>query len=233
MSSVAFITGTRKGLGRALAEHLLQAGWKVNGCSREPADWSHPAYEHHLADVSDEAAVVRTVRAIARAHGRIDALINNAGIASMNALALSPASAARRLTDVNFLGAFYCLRETAKIMMRQKSGRIINFSSVAVPLDLEGEALYAATKAAVESLTRVSARELAPYGITVNAIGPNPILTDLTRTVPRAKLDALVARQAIPRLGEPRDVLNVVDFFLRPASDFITGQIIYLGGVHG
>jgi 3-oxoacyl-[acyl-carrier protein] reductase len=233
MSSVAFITGTRKGLGRALAEHLLQAGWKVNGCSREPAEWSHPAYEHHLADVSDETAVVRTVRAIARAHGRIDALINNAGIASMNALALSPASAARRLTDVNFLGAFYCLRETAKVMMRQKSGRIINFSSVAVPLDLEGEALYAATKAAVESLTRVSARELASYGITVNAIGPNPILTDLTRTVPRAKLDALVARQAIPRLGEPRDVLNVVDFFLRPASDFITGQIIYLGGVHG
>jgi len=230
---VALVTGTRKGLGRALAEHLLTNGWTVAGCSREAAGWAHVAYEHHVADVADEAAMVKTVRAVARQHGRLDVLINNAGLASMNALALTPATVARRLVDVNFLGTFYGIREAAKIMMRQKSGRIINFSTVAAALNLEGEAIYAATKAAVESLTRVAARELASYGITVNAVGPTPVLTDLTRVVPKAKLAALVARQPIARMGEVRDVLNVVDFFLRPESDFITGQVIYLGGVHG
>ena len=98
-------------------------------------------------------------------------------------------------------------------------------------LRLEGEAIYTASKAAVESLTATLARELAPFGITVNAVGPTPIETDLTRNVPREKLEAIVARQAIQRFGEPRDVLHVVDFFLDPASDFVTGQVLYLGGV--
>lgn len=96
---------------------------------------------------------------------------------------------------------------------------------------LEGEAIYAASKAAVETLTRVLARELAPLGITCNAVGPTPIETDLIRGVPRAKIDRLLASQAIHRLGQPTDVANVIDFFLRPESDFITGQVIYLGGV--
>lgn len=102
---------------------------------------------------------------------------------------------------------------------------------VATPLDLEGEAAYAASKAAVESLTRVAARELAPFNITVNAVGPTPVMTDLVRNVPRPKMEALVGRQAIRRLGEPRDVANVIDFLVSRSSDFVTGQTIYLGGV--
>jgi 3-oxoacyl-[acyl-carrier protein] reductase len=107
----------------------------------------------------------------------------------------------------------------------------VNFATVATPLDLEGEASYAASKAAVESLTRVAARELAPLGITVNAVGPTPVMTDLIRTVPKAKMDALINRQAIRRMGEERDILNVIDFFVRPDSDFVTGQVVYLGGI--
>jgi len=107
----------------------------------------------------------------------------------------------------------------------------VNLTTVAVPMRLEGEAIYAASKAAVEMLTRVLARELAPMGITCNAVGPTPIETDLIRGIPRAKIDRLVASQAIPRLGQPADVANVIDFYLRPESDFITGQVIYLGGV--
>lgn len=225
------ITGARKGLGRHLAEHYLARGWQVAGCSRGESDLKNAAYTHFQADASDEAAVVRMVRAVANTHGRIDALLNNAGLAAMNHLLLTPQSAVRSLFDTNFLGTFLFLREVAKVMVRQKQGRIVNFTSVAVPLDLEGEAVYASSKAAVESLTRIAAREFGPLGLTVNAVGPTPVPTDLIKAVPAVKIAALVARQAIARTGEPRDVANVVDFFLNPQSDFITGQIVYLGGI--
>jgi 3-oxoacyl-[acyl-carrier protein] reductase len=123
------------------------------------------------------------------------------------------------------------MREAAKVMMKARYGRIVNFATVATPLDLEGESAYAASKAAVESLTRVAARELAPFNVTVNAVGPTPVMTDLIRAVPQAKMDALIGRQAIHRLGEPRDIANVVDFFVSRESDFVTGQTVYLGGV--
>jgi 3-oxoacyl-[acyl-carrier protein] reductase len=116
-------------------------------------------------------------------------------------------------------------------MQKRRYGRIVNFTTVAVPLKLAGEAIYAASKAAVESLTHVLARELADFGITVNAIGPVPIETDLIRSVPREKIDRLVSQQAIPRLGTFEDVANVVDFFLQERSSMVTGQTVYLGGV--
>jgi 3-oxoacyl-[acyl-carrier protein] reductase len=112
-----------------------------------------------------------------------------------------------------------------------RGGRIVNFSTVAVPLKLEGEAVYAASKAAVVTLTEVLAREFGEMGITVNAVGPVPIPTDLLRGVPEAKLDELVRRQAVRRYGTYEDVAHVVDFFLRPESSMITGQTLYLGGV--
>ena len=231
MSGVIIITGTRKGLGRHLAEHYLSLGWRVAGCSRGESSLTHAAYAHFSLDVGDEAAVVKMVGEVSRAHGRIDALLNNAGIAAMNHLMLTPQATVRRIFDTNVVGTFLFLREVAKAMVRQKSGRIVNFSTVAVPLNLEGEAIYAASKAAVETLTRVAARELGGFGITVNAIGPTPIATDLIKGVPAEKIDALIARQAIRRAGEPGDVANVVDFFLRPESAFVTGQVLYLGGV--
>ncbi len=229
--STLIITGTRKGLGRALAEHFLAKGWSVAGCSRRATDLSHPAYRHFQIDVADEPAVAAMVRAVAKEFGGIDALINNAGIASMNPLALTPGSTVRGVMETNVLGSFLFLRECAKRMMRAKSGRIVNLSTVAVPLSLEGECAYVASKAAVEAVTRVAAREFGAYGITVNALGPTPVDTDLIRFVPKAKIDALVARQAIPRLGTPADVINAVEFFLRPESSFITGQVVYLGGI--
>src|SRR5215210_6311223 len=116
-------------------------------------------------------------------------------------------------------------------MKKNGFGRIINFTTVATPLKLEGEAVYAASKAAVINFTQIIAGELAPFGITVNAVGPTPISTDLIKSVPPEKIERLVERQAIKRLGELRDVSNVIDFFIRPESDFITGQVVFLGGV--
>jgi 3-oxoacyl-[acyl-carrier protein] reductase len=225
------ITGTRKGIGQALAQHYVSEGWRVAGCSRGEASIKHVNYRHFELDVSDENAVVAMARTLHSDYGQVDALLNNAGIASMNHALLTPASTVNRILQTNVLGTFLFCREMAKLMRRTKTGRIVNFTTVAHPLNLEGEAIYAASKAAVESLTRILARELAELRITVNAIGPTPIETDLIRGVPQAKMDALIARQAIQRLGEVRDVINAVDFYLREESNFITGQVLYLGGV--
>jgi 3-oxoacyl-[acyl-carrier protein] reductase len=230
---VLMITGTSRGIGLGLAEHYLAQGDLVCGCSRASSGIRHEGYTHFELDVADEKAVVGMVRSSVRKHGRIDGLLNNAGIASMNHALLSTASTARTIFATNFHGTFLFCREVGKSMVRAKSGRIVNFSTVATPLRLEGESLYAASKAAVESLTQVLARELGQCGVTANAIGPTPVPTDLIKNVPEAKMKALLARQAIQRFGTLADVVNVLDFFLSERSAFVTGQIIYLGGVNG
>ena len=226
------ITGTRKGIGKEMAEHYLAEGWQVAGCSRGEGSIEHDHYQHFALDVSEEDAVITMARTIKDSHGKVDALLNNAGIASMNHALLTPASTVTRILQTNVVGTFLFCREMSKLMRRTENGRIINFTTVAHPLNLEGEAIYAASKAAVESLTRILARELAELKITVNAIGPTPIKTDLIRGVPQEKMDALLARQAFGRMGEVRDVINAVDFYLREESDFITGQVLYLGGIN-
>ena len=137
----------------------------------------------------------------------------------------------KKLFETNFLGTFLCSRQAVKLMQKNKFGRIVNFSTVAVPLNLEGEAIYASSKCAVEQFTKIFAKEIAPFGITVNIIGPTPIQTDLIKAVPKIKIDELLNQQAIKRMGNFDDIINVVNFFIKNESNFITGQTIYLGGV--
>jgi 3-oxoacyl-[acyl-carrier protein] reductase len=224
------INGATRGIGRFLAETFLDRQWFVFGCSRQRSDLQHDLYQHFDVDVSNERQVVAMFTAIRRRGVPIWALINNAGVASMNHALTTPAATMEHLLRVNAVGTMLCSREAAKQMLQHRTGRIINFSSVAVALDLEGESAYVASKAAVMAYTRVLAREVGHHGITVNAIAPNPIKTDLIAGVSQEKLDGLVAQQANARYGTMQDVLRVVDFFLNPENDLITGQTIYLGG---
>jgi 3-oxoacyl-[acyl-carrier protein] reductase len=228
---VTLITGTRKGIGKFLAEYYTRKGHHVIGCSRGEIDWTLEGYEHYKVDVADETAVKELFSVIRKTHGKLDNLINNAGIASMNHSILTPLSVVHNVLNTNVVGTFLFCREAAKLMQKNHYGRIVNFSTVAVPFKLEGEAIYVASKAAVVSLTEVLAREFAELGITVNAVGPTPVETDLIRSVPKEKISQLLARQAIPRFATFEDIANVIDFFLRKESGFITGQVLYLGGV--
>ena len=225
-----FITGTSRGIGRHLASHFLARGDDVIGCSRKPADIDQPGYTHHLADIGDERAMVGVFRAVRKSHGGLDVVVNNAGIASMNHALLTPLSTLERMVRTNFFGTFLCCREAVPLM-RGRAGRIINLSTIAVPLSLEGEAAYASTKSAVETFTRVLSKEVAPMGITVNAIGPSALQTDLLRSVPDDKVQRILEKQSIRELARFEDVENVVEFLARPQSRFVTGQVLYLGGV--
>lgn len=228
---IILITGTRKGIGNQLAKYYLEKGHIVVGCSRSQSDLEHSNYSHYCLDVSNEQQVMDLFVTIRKKFGRLDVLINNAGMASLNHTLLTPLSTVNKLFNTNFLGTFLFSRQAVKLMQKNKFGRIINFSTVAVPLNLEGEAIYASSKSAIEQFTKVFSKEVASMGITVNTIGPTPTETDLIKAVPKNKIDELLSQQAIKRLGNFDDIINVIDFYINKNSNYITGQIIYLGGV--
>jgi len=230
MNKVIVITGTRKGIGRYLAEYYLKKDFIVIGCSRSETDLRNKNYEHFCLDVADEKAVKKMVSSISKKYGKIDYLINNAGIASMNHSLLTPLSVVEKIFKTNVFGTFIFCREVAKVMSKNKFGRIINFSTVAVPLNLDGEAIYAASKSAIEKLTKILAKELGNNGITVNTIGPSPIKTDLIKNIGEEKLKKLLSIQAISAFGSFEDISNITDFYFSDNSKMISGQILYIGG---
>jgi len=225
----ALITGTSQGLGLALAERLLADGWTVHGFARGAQTLAHERFTAHAVDITDESAVRAAVVAVAAA-GRIDLLINNAGAAALNAFLLTPGSVAEHLMRVNYLGTFHCLQSVGKVMVRQRGGLVINLTTVAVPLSLEGEAAYVASKAAVEALTKVAAKELAPQGVRVAAFGLGPVDTRLTRAVPKAALAKI--NDAIGR-PQGTTMKEAVDFILSRISvpDLKSGSVEYFGTV--
>jgi 3-oxoacyl-[acyl-carrier protein] reductase len=225
------ISGTTRGIGHALALHYLAQGDHVLGCARAASTIEHENYTHVQSDLSKAEDVQGLFRQARSVLGHLDVLINNAGAARMLPLALTPDDTVRRIIDLNFMATYRMMHAAIRVMRKSECARIVNLTTVAVPLRLEGESIYAATKAAVEMLTRCVAKEVGASGITCNAVGPTPIRTDLVRNVPSKQLDALIHQQSIRKWAEPADVANVIDFFLRPESHMITGQVVYLGGL--
>jgi len=228
---VMLVTGTRKGIGKSIAEYYLNKGYIVIGCSRGDSSIIHNDYTHFIADVSDELEVKKIFNYILKKYNKLDFLINNAGIASMNHSLLTPISTARKIFETNVIGCFLFSREAAKLMKINKFGRIVNFATFAIPFKLEGEAIYAASKAAVVSLTEILSREYAIFNITVNAVAPPAVETDLIRGVQKEKMDKLLSRQSIHRYGTPFEVCKVIDFFIDEQNEMTNGQIIYMGGL--
>ncbi len=225
----ALITGTSQGLGRALAERLLADSWTVHGFARGAQTLVHANFTAHTVDITDEAAA-RTAVSLVAESGRIDLLINNAGAAALNAFLLTPGSVAENLMRVNYLGTFHCLQAVGKVMVRQRGGLVINLTTVAVPLSLEGEAAYVASKAAVEALTKVTAKEFATQGVRVVAFGFGPVDTRLTRAVPKTMLVKI--NDAIGR-PEGTTMTEAVEFIVAriSAPDLKSGSVEYFGTV--
>ena len=229
---VVVVTGATKGIGRLLADYFLAQDARVIGVSRGETDLVHAAYEHHLCDIADDRSVQALFVAIARSHGRVDIVINNAAVLTSIHAMLMPASRAEEMVRTNILGSLFVAREAAKVMRKRSFGRIIGIGSMASTLEPIGDSVYAATKAASMTLTGVLAKEFAGYGITVNTVAVSALETDMFRQLPREKVDAVVASLPLPRLATPDDVFNVIDFFASARSSYITAQTVFLGGVH-
>ena len=226
------VTGASKGIGKYIVEQLLSSGYFVYGCARSNIDLNHKNYLHHQVDITNEREIVDMFKSIRNdSNPPLYGMINNAGIASMNHCMLMPSKTVKNIFEVNFNGTFICSREASKIMKNYKVGRIINFSTIAVPMFLDGESVYAASKSAIETFSKSFAKEVSRFGITVNIIGPNPIKTDLIKNVKNEKLENIIQQQTIKRFGTFEDIMNVVNFYLDKNSDMITGQKIYLGGL--
>jgi 3-oxoacyl-[acyl-carrier protein] reductase len=220
------ISGTSKGIGKYLAEYYCK-DYHVIGCSRTPSNIKHKNFTEYLLDVSDEDKVKKMFKDIKS----LDVLINNAGVASMNSALLISLTRVQEVINVNFIGTFLMCREAVKIMMKRKYGRIVNFSSIAVPLNLPGEAIYGSIKSAIETFSRILSKEIAPFNITVNIIGPSAVNTNLIKSLPKEKVDKVLQLQSIPKLADFSDISNTINYFINEESKFVTGQTIYLGGL--
>ncbi len=224
------VTGASRGIGAHLAQHFRAQGAWVAACARSLAEHEDEQGWDSSVDVTDEAQVVAWIRQVRDRRGQIDVLVNNAGAARMNFALLTPTSTLRSSMELNFFAAFVASREAVKVMRRRGYGRIINLSSIAVPLRIEGELAYAASKAALETATRILAAEFAPFGVTCNLVGPSPVDTDLIRAVPAAKMQALLERLPLESKAQLEDVAYAVEVFARRAAGQLTAQVLYLGG---
>ena len=231
-NSIFLVTGTSRGIGNYLAGYYLNKGYKVIGCGRSKSSTiTHPEFTYFNCDVTSESEVMDMFAEIKSKFQRIDVVINNAGINSSLALSIMTSlKSAKDTFNTNVIASFLISRESAKLMVPNKYGRIINIGSMAVKHEVKGEAIYAASKAAVNSMTRVMAKELYPFGITCNVIAPAAVETSLMAAVNRVQLEEVLKRNAVPIIGDMNEISLATDFIINKENYSFTGQILYLGG---
>ncbi|MDA2933357.1 SDR family oxidoreductase [Acidobacteria bacterium AH-259-D05] len=228
---VALVTGSSRGVGRGIAEQFLSQGYRVIGCSRGPSTLKREGYEHAIVDVGRDEQVQQWISTVARSYGRIDVVINNAGSHLVAFALVTSTDLVESTLRTNFLGTFAVCRESAKVMLKRKFGRIINISSIAVGLHMKGTSAYAASKSAIVEFSKVLAEELGPVGITCNVVALCLLETHMTASLSKEAIEYCEQRLAIKRWATIEDVCNVIFFLASPASSYVTGQVIHLGFV--
>lgn len=228
------VTGANRGIGQAIAADLAAHGYQVALFGRDLAKLEEVAAplgaRAYAADIVDFAAVEVAVAAVHSDFGAIHGLVNNAGMVKDGLLLRMSPEDWRRVIDVNLNGTFYCTRCVAPIMMRQRSGRIVNISSVIGLTGNAGQANYAASKAGIIALSKSVAKELGSRGVTCNAIAPGFITTDMTAALPEKVQTDLLQRIPLKRFGSGQDVAGLVRFLLSEEAAYITGQTLVVDG---
>ncbi|HDP93873.1 MAG TPA: 3-oxoacyl-[acyl-carrier-protein] reductase [Candidatus Aminicenantes bacterium] len=235
----AIVTGAARGIGKAIALHLARNGFNVAVSDIREEDAQATAKEVKSLGVA--AQVVRTdvsqaqdaetlVQSVRETWDTVDVLVNNAGVTRDNLSMRMSESDWDMVLNINLKGAFLCSREAAKVMMQQRSGRIINIASVAGLIGTAGQANYAASKAGLIALTKTMARELGGRNVTVNAIAPGFILTEMTEQLSDKVKEGYLSQIPLKRGGTPQDIADAVGFLVSPAAGYITGTVINVSG---
>lgn len=236
----AIVTGGSRGIGRAICVALAQEGANVVTCYAHGADGANETVklcqeygvkaEAIKADVANNDDVAAMITKVKSEYGSVDILVNNAGITKDNLILKMNEADFNQVIDTNLKGAFLCIQNVAKIMLKQKSGKIINISSVVGVSGNAGQANYAASKAGLIGLTKSVAKELGSRGITVNAVAPGFIETDMTAKLPDEVVDEMKKSIPMKSLGQVEDVANLVAFLASDHARYITGQVICVDG---
>ena len=238
--SVAIVTGASRGIGRACALALAKQGYDVavNYVSNEEAAKRVMEEVQGFgvraltvrADTSDLPAVKDMFRTVVRELGGVDVLVNNAGVVDDRFLLMLTEDSLNRSLDINIKGYFHCAQQAALKMMRKKSGIIVNVSSVSSVMAIPGQSVYSATKGAVNALTATLAKELAPYGIRVNAVAPGFVETEMLDHIPQEQKEAYLKAVPMGRFATPQEVADAVCTLCRPEFSYLTGQTLILDG---
>lgn len=229
---VYVVTGASSGIGNEIAKYYLSKGVTVVGLSRSETNIAIDNYHHYKCDISNHIQVKEFFGFFKKKFRKLDVLINNAGcLTSMNSLLL-PATSAQEMINTNILGTFLMSRESAKIMAKEKNGRIINISSMAEILQPAGDSIYAATKSAMTTLSNTLAKEYSQFNVTCNTLAITFFPTKMSAKINEKAINKIIENLPIPRMAKFGDISNVIDFFIDGKSSYITSQFISLGGLH-
>ncbi|MEP6951049.1 MAG: SDR family oxidoreductase [Ginsengibacter sp.] len=232
LNKIVLITGTSRGVGLLIASHFLENGAFVIGVSRSEATIAQKNYTHFSIDIGSPEEVIKMFRSIMKTFKKIDIVINNAAVLTSQYSMILAIKNVTEMVNVNLLGTFFISREAAKLMRKNSYGRIINIGSMAASLEPIGDSIYAACKAAINTMANVMAKELSGLKITCNTLGITAIETGMLKQLPKQKVDEIIKKLPVPRYASANDIFNVIDFFASEQSSYITAQVIYLGGVN-